>query len=120
MRATPYITRTARCVSQDCVEHVAFIVPLLPVPQTGWRLPFSVAVVVASIVVCVSIATIVNFASLTKFEIGAQASVSLYALLLLALLSTSLTLTALPRLTGLQCLVGLTPRLAPRPAYVLK
>jgi hypothetical protein len=112
MRATPYISRIARCVGQDCVEHVAFIVPLLPVPQTGWRLPFSVAVVVAYIVVCVSIATIVNVASITKFEIGAQASVSLYTLLLLTLLSTSLTLTGLARLTGLQGLVGLTTRLA--------
>ena len=120
MRATPYISRTARCVGQDYVEHVAFIEcrlprrpsPLLPVPQTGWRLPFSVTVVVAYIVVCVSIVTIVNVASITKFEIGAQASVSLYALLLLALISTSLPLTGLARLTGLQGLVGLTTRLA--------
>src|ERR1700730_2668646 len=96
MRATPYISRTARCVGQDCVEHV----------------PFSVTVVVAYIVVCVSRATRVNVASITNVEIGAQASVSLYALLLLALLSTRLTLTGLARLTWLQGLVGLTARLA--------
>src|SRR5260370_19970396 len=112
MRATPYISRTARCAGQDCVEHVAFIVPLLPVPQTGWRLPFSVAVVVAYVVVCVSVATIVNIASITNVKIGAQASVSLYLLLLLALLSTRPTLTCLARLTLLQGLVGLTTRLA--------
>jgi hypothetical protein len=96
MRATPYISRTARCVGQDCVEHV----------------PVSVNVVVAYIVVCVSIATRVNVASITNVEIGAQASVSLYALLLLALLSTRLTLTGLARLTWLQGLVGLTTPLA--------
>src|SRR5260370_14502302 len=107
-----YMSRNGRCVGEDCVEHGACLVPLCPVPQRGWRLPFSVAVVVAYIVVCVSIATIVNVASITKFEIGAQASVSLYALLLLALLSTSLTLTGLARLTGLQGLGGLTTRLA--------
>ena len=96
MRATPYISWTARCVGQDCVEHV----------------PVSVTVVVAYIVVCISIATIVNVASITNVEIGAQASVSLYALLLLALLSTRLTLTGLARLNRLRSLVGLTMRLA--------
>ena len=96
MRATPYISRTARCAGQDYIEHVSF----------------SVAVVVAYVVVCVSVATIVNIASITNVKIGAQASVSLYALLLLALLSTHLTLTGLARLTWLQGLVGLTTRLA--------
>jgi hypothetical protein len=63
-------------------------------------------------VVCISVAAVVNVISITNFEIGAHAPVSLCALLLLAFLLTSLTLTGLARLAGLPSLVGLTTKLA--------
>ena len=96
MQATPGIMQTATSAGQDYVE----------------RVPFSVSVIVVYVIVCVSVAAIVYVAGITNFEIGAHAPVSLYALLLLAFLSTSLILTGLARLIGLKGLVGPTTRLA--------
>lgn len=92
MQATPDIMQTAIRAGQDYIE----------------RVPFSVSV----LVVCVGVASVVNVAIITNFETGAHAPVSLYALLLLAFLSTGLILTGLARLAWLQGLVGLTTRLA--------
>ena len=96
MRATPDGMRTAMCAGQDCATSV----------------PFSVSVLVVSVIVCVIVAAIVNVASFTNVEIGAHASVSFYAPSLSALLLTCLTLTGLARLAGLQSLVGLSTGLA--------
>lgn len=96
MQATPGIMQTPIRAGQDCAIYV----------------PFSVSVIAVYVIVCVSVAAIVNAASTTNFEIDAHASVSLFALLLLAFLSTSLILTGLARLIGLKGLVGLTTRLA--------
>ena len=96
MQATPDIMRTAIRAGRDCVE----------------RGPFSISVIAVYVVVCVRVVAVVNVASITNFEIGAHASVSFYAMLLLAFLSTSLILTGLARLAWLQSLVGLTTRLA--------
>jgi uncharacterized integral membrane protein len=92
MQATPDKMRGTIDADQSCFEHIIF----------------SPSVVV----VCVSVAAVVYVANITKFETGAHASVSLYALLLLAFLLTSLTLTSLARLTWLPSLVGLSTRLA--------
>src|SRR5258707_4010055 len=92
MQATPGIMRTAIHAGQACVESV----------------PFSVSVIKVYVVVCISVAAVVNVVSITNFEIGAHAQVSLCALLFLAFLLTSLTLTGLATLARLPSLVGLT------------
>lgn len=96
MRTTPDVMRTTIHAGQACVE----------------RAPFSVSVIIVHVVVCVSVAAVVNVVGITNFETGAHAPVSLCEMLLLAFLLTSLTLTGLTRLAGLQSLVGLTTRLA--------
>jgi hypothetical protein len=92
MQATPNMMRGAIDAGQGCFQHV----------------PFSKSVVV----VCVSVAAVVHITSIINLEIDASASISFYALLLLAFLLTSLTLTGLARLAWLTSLVGLTTRLA--------
>ena len=96
MRATPGMMRTTTCAGQACVE----------------RVPFSVSVMIIYVVVGISVAAVVNVVGITDFETGAHAPVSLCEMLLLAFPLTSLTLTGLTRLAGLQSLVGLTTRLA--------
>lgn len=92
MFATPDSIRITKCASQDGVK--------------DW--PFSLSVPM----VWVSAAGIVTVVSISCVETGASALVFLCALLLFALLLTSLTLIGLTRLTGLQHLVGHTTRLA--------
>ena len=92
MFATPNSIRITKCVDQDGVKHV----------------PFSVYVPM----VYVSAIAIVTVVSFSCVETGASALVFLCALLLFALLLTSLTLNGLTRLIGLQHLVGHTTRLA--------
>jgi hypothetical protein len=70
MQATSDIMQTAIRAGQDYIEPV----------------PFSVSIIVVVIAV-------VNVPSITNFEIGAHASVFLFALLFLACLLTSLALT---------------------------
>src|SRR6266849_1704216 len=94
MRITPDMMWTTIHAGQACVKHA----------------PFSVSVIY--VVVCVSVAAVVNVVGITDFETGAHAPVSLCEMLLLAFPLTSLTLTGLTRLAGLQSLVGLTTRLA--------
>ena len=99
MRATPGGMWAAIRAGQDCVERVPFFVSVL-------------VVYVVVCIVCVSVAAVVYVVGGTNFETGAFASVSLCALLLLASLLVSLTLTGLARLSGLPSLVGLTTRRA--------
>ena len=96
MRTTPDMMWTTIRADQVCVE----------------RVPFSMSVIIVYVVVYVRVAAVVNVVSIAHKETGAQAPVSLCAMLLIALLLTSLTLTCLTRLAGLQSLVGLTTRLA--------
>jgi hypothetical protein len=86
------ILRIALCADQAC----------------GERIPFFVSVSI----ICVNAAAAENIAGMTNKETGAHAPVSLCTNLLLAFLLTSLTLTGLARLGGLQGLVGLTSVLA--------
>ena len=99
MRATPDIMQTFNRAGQFHVECV----------------PFSASVIgiyVFAYCVCKGISNVVNVFSLTNVETGAHAAVSLFVMLLFALLLTCLTLTGLARLNRLRSLVGLTTMLA--------
>lgn len=97
MQTVAGISGVVSYAGQTCVEHA----------------PFSVSGSIVHIVAAI----VVSVVGMTKKETGAYAPVSLCAHLLPALLLTSLTLTGLARLRGLQRLVGLTTGLATNTAW---
>ncbi len=99
MRSTPGIIQDVIRAGQDYVEPVPFCV-------------FDIGIYVFVCAVFVSAAAVVYVASFTNVETGAHALVSFCAMLLFALLLTSLTLRGLARLCGLRSLVGPTTKLA--------
>lgn len=99
MRSTPGIIQDVIRAGQDYVEPVPFCVS-------------DIGIYVSVCTVFVSVAAVVYVVSFTNVETGAHALVSFCAMLLFALLLTSLTLRGLARLCGLRSLVGPTMKLA--------